>query len=96
MHYHVGNNMPGYLPTSDEPPHTFDTWEDARFDLRTELTAQAYYEDNTDKEIEYMSALQQVTAWIPDLAGDCTSVMAAGRVWWIQRCTKTECENDNA
>lgn len=97
MHYHIGNNMPGYLPTGDSPAPYFDTFGDAKQALMDDMLYAA-------EQAEIEATITDLT-WAARKVGEATEdqlrettltlwAMAAGRVWWIQGCESEACDND--
>ena len=91
MHWHTVNNMPGYLPTSDEPSY-FETWQEARQALyETLLYERDLSTDNAREEYEEaVRAYREIKDLPTDFDQDVT-VYAAGRAWQILGCQETEC-----
>ena len=92
-HYHVGNNLPGCLPTGDTPEPPIENFETARdvliADLRAaeESLSNSEYDDDNAAELDALA--EAVATWKPS---DDTGDYAAGRYWWIETCDAAECE----
>ena len=82
-HWHVGNNLPGCLPTSDGPALYFSSWDDAWQYLLADL------EDLWDEDNETLSLSQA----IDDVYDVCLAqrednihVEVNGRIYWLEEC----------
>ena len=91
-HFHVGNNLPGCLPTSSDDGIAFTTWQTAKTVLREDLEQAADWEQDVDLASRNLTELSDMLdvlnlALPPEFEGH-----AAGRVWWIVSCKDEECK----
>lgn len=110
VHYHWGQNIPGYLPMADEPNVTAD-WTAARDALLEDLDratdAEAYYFYSGDHEGSYegsrLASFHAADAKIRAAdEGDDIYVNVAsdgphdlGVSYWVTACGEEECEVDD-
>lgn len=76
--YSVGDNMPGYLPDTDEPC-MHETFDDAKICLIETLKLNEYRADTEDEAEQFSFAAEHANHWTnPSLT------LINGRVYWIQ------------
>lgn len=108
LHYHWGQNMPGYMPMADEP-NTADTRSGAVAGLLDDMEriADSEYEEESDEETTMAeaidAAMETFRSWDAETDGLTTelTVYAAssrahdlGLAFWVVACNETECETD--
>lgn len=102
MHYHYGQNIPGYLPMADEP-NICSSWEGARDALADDIDRAAddaagmYQAGDDDGSLmaSYEGALQEVRDWP---AGQDIYVNVCsddphdlGVSYWVTACREDDC-----
>lgn len=98
VHYHWGQNIPGYLPMSDEP-NIADTFEDARAALLEDVCAAVDHEamgdeaDNPGMLASLLEAESLIASWTePDTAyASSTRPHDLGLAFWIVACAEDDC-----
>lgn len=96
IHYHVGHNVPGYLPMDDEPPFPYESFADAKAALIEDIKFAEGCEDDEDAAENFCAAAEVVNLWsgpdsivIDDRPG---SPHSLGVAYWIIECESWECE----
>ena len=98
MHYHYGQNIPGYLPMADEP-NICETWEDARAGLLDDIERAGDMVDLDDYApgwgASWEQALEDVRTWetgediYVNVCSDGPHDL--GVSYWVVACAESEC-----
>lgn len=104
LHWHEGQNVPGYLPMDDDAPYCFETFSDAARSMQDRLEREADFLCSSDYEEtralgdEYAAAQADLTYasgpdWLVYLPSS-TSAHDLGLAFWITSCQEDDCTNE--
>ena len=94
-HFHVGWNMPGYLPEME--PYKCETWEAAKALMIEEMDrigdGLAYGSDDAEDQEEANSLSCEMEDLNLD-SGPEWGAIVRNTSYWISECSETECETE--